>query len=678
MAEYETVQVPIAINGLNKDLQPTQIPSASPNMKNMYVESWGLRKRLGYMKKGLNLPLTGIGSELIQYIDGRGNVHHIALTTTCAFLYDSSYDQWIEIMPSTQIQDCEAHAEWTGGTSITTSDSTEKFEGTNSLKLLAGAGIAAGALIASTTTFDDSADLSSYGALSHISFWYYASKANVAITIHVKDADSDVEALSYITSPLANTWYHCCVEVDLSGIATATSIEIDTETALVATDYILIDDIRVSSAFSSAASNRWSHTTAHDSSLFTNNGGTALVISNNVDNPLYFEGQSADRFQDLDLSDITSFSHAKEIIEFWNHFFLINYNNGNANVRGLVYADLGNISDYTSGTSGANILTDSIGRLIRARKLSSDLVIYSENSITACRYLGGIVLFAFYTVIYETGLFCEKGLMDFANIHYFIGTNQKIYSYTSNGQISSIGDAIEDSIFAEMDVSNKDAILFGVDLSKKKLHILFPTSSTTYSKCSYSYNYRDMNKSWEYHEFADDIRAFSIFDSKTDWYCDGPEVGDSYCDELSMYCDDSSSETNFPTPTFISSDGNIFIVNDITGKDNYSNIECIYDTMDYTVDFEEHYFRTAWLSFNAMSTFARSDIDLYYSTDSGDNWTLIESGYSISEGEADVWSQHRVPIDVVSRRIRFRFLQNSSKDFRIRSMHVNICVESDR
>jgi len=72
--EYKTIPIPIAVNGLNKDLQPTQIPSASPNMKNMYVENWGVRKRLGYIQTGLNLPLTGIGMELIQYVDARGDI----------------------------------------------------------------------------------------------------------------------------------------------------------------------------------------------------------------------------------------------------------------------------------------------------------------------------------------------------------------------------------------------------------------------------------------------------------------------------------------------------------------------------------------------------------------------------------------------------------------------------
>jgi len=527
MPDYEIIQIPIAVNGLNKDMQPTQIPSASPNMKNFYVEPWGVRKRLGYIESGLNLPLSGIGMELIQYIDARGNVHHIAITSTCAFLYDSGNDQWKEIMPSTQIQDCEDHSEWNEGTDITGSDSTGKIEGSNSLKLLAGDSIAAGSKIADTTIFDDSANLLTYGAKSHISFWYLASKADVSVTIYVKDADSDVEATSYIASPVADKWYHCCIEVDLSGIDTATSIEIDTETALVSGDYILVDDIRVSSTFSGTYSNRFSHTTTHDTSVFTSNGGTALVISNDVDKCYYFEGSSGSRFVLLDLTDIACFAHAKEIKEFWNHLFVINFNNGSNNVRSLTYSDLGNITEFTQGTSGANVLTDSIGRLLRAKKLGSELILYSENSITTCAYLGSTVLFTFPTLVYETGLLAEKAIWDFVNVHYFLGTDQKIYGYAGGQQLISIGDAIEDSLFDELDISKKDRISFGLDAGRKKLHMFFPTSSEDYAKCSYTYNYKQSNKSWEYHEFAHAVRDFSLFSNKVEWYCDGPEIGDS-------------------------------------------------------------------------------------------------------------------------------------------------------
>jgi len=674
--EYQTIQIPIAVNGLNKDLQPTQIPSASPNMKNMYVKNWGVHKRLGYIKKGLNLPLTGIGMELIQYIDARGNVHQIALTNTCAFLYDFSYDQWLNIMPSVQLQDCEDKTDWTAGTNVTLSDSALCVEGSKALKMTANDDIAVDAKIAYDTV---AVNLDDYGAIAHISFWYYASKADVAIAIKVIDDDTDAAtAISIINSPKAETWYHCCIEVDLSDLDTAnTTIEIYTKTALSADDYIIIDDIRATSAFTGSDSNRFSHAVVHDANKFNDNGGSALCISNNIDYIHYYEGgDGSGRFVSLDLSSV--FNSCKEIIEFWNHFFVMNYNDGNKNIRSLLYSDLGDIEDYASGTSGSNVLTDTIGQLLRAKKLSSDMIIYSSNTITTCRYLGQTVLFIFPTLVYETGLFAEKALWDFVNIHFFLGTDQKIYGYTGGTQLIQIGNAIEDSLFSELDASKKNQISFGLDIGKHKLHIAFPINSTTYANRCYTYNYKQQNKTWEYHEFADTIRDFSLFDNKISWYCDDDDLVNDYCDELSFYCDDSFTQEGYPVASFLSDDGYIFRVFDSTGKDDDSDIECIYETMDITVDNEEHYFRTAWLSFNGMSTFEGALVDVEYSTDSGDNWNTIKLNQSISNGEKDVWTQHRLPFDASARRIRFRFTQNSDKDFQLRAMHMKYLLEEDR
>ncbi len=688
MPNYQTVQIPIATNGLNKDLQPTQIPSASPNMKNMIVEPWGVRKRLGYSTLGINLPVilsgdSGIGMELVQYTDARGEVHHLVLTTTCAYEYDSSSLQWLDIMPSTQMQDCEDNAEWNAGSNITLSDSTDEKEGTNALKMLAGAGISAGDKIADTTTFDDSADTSDYGAIAHVSFWFYSSKAGVSITVHVKDAGDDIEALSFAATDAA-TWYHVCREVDLSDIDTVTSLEIDTETALVDTDYIMIDDIRASASFSGDTTNRWSHTIAHDTSKFTNNGGSALIISNGTKGLYYFEGVSSGRFVALDISDsgegdFTNFASCKEIVEFWNHFFAINYSDSSANVRSLAYADLGNMLAYTTGTSGSYTLTDTVGKLLRAKKMGSDLILYSENSITTCRYIGGgLSIFIFPTLVYETGLFCEKGLWDFVRVHYFIGTDQKIYGYGGGQQLLPIGDQIEDSMFSSMDISKKDKVVVGVDPTKHKVYFFYPESGDTYSNKAYVYNYKQQPKTWEYHEFGDTIRDFSVFSNKSGWYADGPELAGTYADEEVFYADASYTQSDYPVPVVLSHDGYVFKLDETTGKDNATNIACIYETMDITIDAEEHYFRTSWVSFNLMSTVASATYDLKYSTDGGLNFTAISTGNSISSAAADTWKQHRTPFDATSRKIRFRLEQNSAKDIRIRSGHMKVMVETDR
>ena len=133
----ETLTIPIARNGLNKDLEDSDLSGKfSPNMSNIVVELSKIRKHLWYSTIGLNLPLQGVGMELIQYTDARAGVHNIALTNTMAYEYNADTDQWIPIMPDlratsgpgTQMQDCEAHGEWNAGSDITVATDSTNFK----------------------------------------------------------------------------------------------------------------------------------------------------------------------------------------------------------------------------------------------------------------------------------------------------------------------------------------------------------------------------------------------------------------------------------------------------------------------------------------------------------------------------------------------------------------------
>ena len=446
----------------------------------------------------------------------------------------------------------------------------------------------------------------------------------------------------------------------------------------------MIDDIRVSTGFTGDDTNRFSHTIASDGAVFTNNGGSAIVISNNVDYIHYFEGHSGDRFVSLDLSagagGFTDFAHAKEVVEFWNHFFTINFNNGATNVRSIAYADLGEITDWIGGTSGSATLTDTRGKLLRAKKLGADMIIYSENSITTCRYLGGTVLFIFPTLVYETGLFSEKALWDFVNVHYLIGTDQKLYGYAGGQQLIQIGNPIEDSMFEAMDISNKENSLLGLDPANHKVYFLFPTSSDEYAKKAYVYNYKRNPPTWEYYEFNNSIRDFSVFSNTAKWYADGEELKGTYADETTFYADASYTQEGYPTAVVISADGYIYQLDKKLGLDDDASIRFTYETMDITVDGEEHFFRTAWVSFNLMSSKDNSTVDLSYSTDGGVTWTVFELDYYISNTTyiKNKWYQHRFSIDVNDRKIRFKIDQDSNKDVQIRIGHIKLEPQTDR
>ena len=682
MSNFQTISIPLGLQGLNKDAQGTNLQGRyTPNMKNFVLERTHFRKRLGYSKLGLNLPLQGIGMELVEYTDARGVVHNVAITADLAYLYRTTERQWYPLMATVQMQDCEDKTEWTAGSDITVADDSTNFkEGSNSLKMTAGANIAAGAKIADSTTFDDTADLSGYGAVAHVMFWFRSSKAGVSITLHVKDADTDIEVLSF-SATSANTWYHVTKQVDLSGISTATSLEIDTETALVSTDVINIDDIRVCGTFTGGDTNRFSHAEAFDATKHSNNGGSALCISNGIDTPLYYEGQSNDVFQDMDFSTFVNFAHTKEIAEFWNHFFCFNFNDNNQNVRSYAFTDFGNVDEFADGTSSSGVLTDSIGQLVRALKMGSSLIIYSDQSITVCQYYGSTVLFVFPTLIDETGLYAPKAIWNFANIHYFLGADLKIYGYQGGRQLLHVGMMIEDTLFNEIDSSKKLHIVTGVDQGRHKLNFFYPETGDDYAKSAFVMNYKRQNWPWEFYRFADTVRDYSIFSAKNTWYCDDEDKKDLFCDEVSFYCDESFGQANHPLAIFISHDGYVFQLDEVSGQDNATDIECIYDTEDFTVREEGFVGRYLWFEFEAKATIPSSTVKVYYSLDSGETWTefSLSDVYSSGLTLTSTWEYYRLPLDITKKRIRYRIYQNSDKDVQLRDpMRHSVSIETER
>lgn len=417
---------------------------------------------------------------------------------------------------------------------------------------------------------------------------------------------------------------------------------------------------------------RWSHDVFTDAAEFALNSGDALVISNGTaDGLFYFEGQSGDYFRPLD-TGIASFSNAKEISSFWNYMFLWNYSSGNQVVRSWKRSAVGAIDSFDEAGSAFGTLTDSIGEIVRVKKLGYDSIIYSANSITTAVKSGGVTTFEFPTLVYETGLFASKAIWDFVNVHFFIGTDQKFYGYSGGQILNEIGLGIELAFFQELKMSLKERITFGIDPNHHKLYCFYPDSSSEFGKKYYAYNYRAPVKSWEFGEFAHNVRDYSLFSNTINYFCDSDQFAGIFCDETALFCDDSSIQSGYPLPVFIDSDSNTYKINESLGTFAGEQIDCEYQTLDFSVNLEQFETRFAWVSFNLMSLFDGDFITVQYAVDQDiDNniWTtLVDSPISLTKA----WTEYRLPLDAVGRRISFRLIQNDgSKDVQIRMARIS-------
>lgn len=659
-----SLSMPVALGGLDASIDPTEPGPYSPYMKNMIVEKDRVRKRMGYSQLGSNLPLSGIGAASISYTDARGTNHIIELTTTHAYEYNTSNDTWSVITPNDELEACESG--WTQGSGDTVAyDATDFIKGSKSLKVTLAAGRSDGDLLA----YKDISSVDA-SARTEISFWIKSSTDLAAGALEIVVSESNhasgektgtyVECLSTVLT--ADKWTHVSLTKTLSSYNAVISVSLFANAALASGLIVRVDDITACTCFTGGVDNIWAWCLATDTTAFANNGGTALVISNNVDDLHYFEGHSGNKFAVL-VHGYTNFANCKDLAEFWNHLFILNYNNGANNIRSLAFAVAGNLDDWSSAGSGGTTLTDSTGKILRAAKLGYELILYSDETITIGKYYGQPTVFAFPTVVYQIGLAGQRALHILNNMHYFLSSDQQVYRYTGGTNLVPIGDRVDNLLFSQLDATKWARVVTGRDIGGHKLYFAIPRAGEDYPRALYAYSYRMQRLPWEFHEFADDVRGMAELSNQYTWYCDDTRWTDEYCDEVNFYCDASAGQSGYPLACFITSDGYVMQIDDSDGQDDDADIECEYQTPDFTIDREEHKGRWGWVSIVAKADIANSTVALYYSTDSGTTWTeLTNSPISLTS----TWTTYRLPVDVLARRIRYRPYQNSDGDFQIR------------
>ena len=509
--------------------------------------------------------------------------------------------------------------------------------------------------------------------------WYYTA------TIEPLSVDENGSLMSKgtVTSLSANEWGYDSGKVYIYDAADPTAR---------ANGYYKLDN-----HFTGSVSDRISSTICTDTALFTNNGGSALVFTNGTtDGLFYFEGDSANYFIKRLISDDlapTSLASVREIIEFWNHFCLVDVTDFGAdrNVRGYEYSDIGDIDNFDSGTSGFGTLTDTLGKLTRCVKFNQDMVIYAEWNIMHCRYVGGSVLFTFPILTSDFGLLNPKGVAAHSGVHFLLGSDQNIYIYSGGVNFIRTGKHVSEFLFNDvLEYSKKDYCVAGIVPKRKRLYFFIPSTdpdTTTYADKYLAFDFDKEGTPWTYGGFADDIMDFNFFESTWAWTYDSPHANMQYyttgppsVPNATLRYSDAKGSLGFPDPMFISSAGNVYLLTDGTTTDNGTDVACEYQTHDLTIDEEAHYFRTQFITFSSLGS---GTVVVEYSTDelregaeapaTAPTWTaLSDSPVTLT----DNWSTNRLYIDVTTRKLRLRFTQTSG-NFEIRSLQIEILPKTD-
>lgn len=410
--------------------------------------------------------------------------------------------------------------------------------------------------------------------------------------------------------------------------------------------------------------NQFRTTVATDTTAFSQNGGSALLVVNNVDDVKYYEGKSSTTFLTLTHS-FPSFSSCIDIVEFWNHLMFLGYTDTATRCRTYAFAGLSNVDDWTSATSGLATLTDTTGAIQRGVKLGSDLIIYSDRTISRCQYAGGVVIFVCPVLVQDVGLIASGAICNAAKAHFFMSSDQHVYAIYQGGSLADVGRNIDGFLFSSLSMSVKEMAVAGYDIGRKKAMFAFPTTGESYPTKFLAMNLDLEGMPWELHQLAHDIRSIATLTrTKSSAYVDDTEWSTVYCDETPAYCDDKYGDEGYDMCCFLTSDGYVYKLDEASGYDDTAEIDCEYQTEDIVLGDEELFGRFLWFSFTAKSSIADTSCCVYYSTDAGETWTaLADSPVSLESS----WTTHRLPLDVISRKIRFRLVQQGHGDLQLRS-----------
>jgi hypothetical protein len=655
----------------------------------MYCENSVLRKRLGY--RLLAGGMSGIGMDITKWEDGGGDEFLIAMTTEFIYKFNSDAVAWDNISPQVLMDDCESVADWTAGTSVGLFDSSfEPPVGTKQMQILPTAD-RTDALLAyvNFAAVDLTSSISAVRTQDYNCVAFYArfeadhtaGDLQIVLSESANGAKTGVAGTNYTISATdvdsaagASTRYE--ITTDLSNMNAVISIGI--WGTLADTFHVLIDDIRVYKKFTGTSLDIWSYDTVYDTDGTSPNwdSATAILLSNGVDKPVCWDG-SSNNFKDFFVdTDFTNFVTVDTVANHNGHCIFYDYNDGEQRGRNMKWTDLTDCfrnTPWTTGTSGEKFVTQMRGDLQRAVRNRASMFLYTGENILEQQYVGGVLIYKVTEIINDLGLLSNRAIYPYSDTHFFIGSDGRFYALSGSGGLKDIGQLLGNAYKNQVLFSAYQQTVVGYDKSKQRLFAFYPITDDTYGKSYFSFNFLN-GGAIEEGRTAHEVRGFATYENEVAYTCDGTWASGHTCDEDgygNLGCNLTSFKAGFNEDVFLSCCGNVFVLDNASGKDYTTNIQAIVQTRDITINqlSESQYFRPALLIFNATNKrlpAVANTLAVHYSCDEGDTWTAVADSPVTLQND---WTRHQVEMDDIKcQRIRFKFTDNSAGDFQLGDM----------
>jgi hypothetical protein len=144
----------------------------------------------------------------------------------------------------------------------------------------------------------------------------------------------------------------------------------------------------------------------------------------------------------------------------------------------------------TTGEAGENSLSDTQGYIVDAAKLRDSLMIYKEDAVYGCQYIGGTFVFRFWRLSGLIGALTQQCVVDLGDKHFVFG-NGDVYIHDGQTPQSIVDKRLRDYLF---NIIDSDNYVYSYCVHHKKLNevwLCYPTSGNTYPNKAMVWNYTD-------------------------------------------------------------------------------------------------------------------------------------------------------------------------------------------
>lgn len=668
-----TKQVISPSKGMVTNLTPTSLDAgASPYINGCYLNNGEIISDYGYIP--FPTPSTTQSNQLVgsvmtikDFTLSSGIEFLLCFTTSYVYNWNTVTMTWDVINQGVIID--SADIAWTGSTNVTTTANNTIFiRGTHSSKNVIASAFTTGVI--SSHNFS-SLDLSGSN-LTNLSFWIYSPSGLLSDVIRLRISNQNtggtggIFADYTIPSIKTNTWTHCSILLSSfiasSSAYTPASMTAALSIALVAhTDpgsiTVYIDDIQAVQCFQGTLDNRFSLDAIYDT----------LIITNGVDAPSQINSSLVHSTMTLNLPS-GNLTTSEIVRAFQDHvLFFNNTENGNSVSRRCTWTNIGTTNDFVDGTSGFQDLTDNTDQIVAVEILSETIMmIYRENSISLCTWVGGHTPFRFDPLITGYGAL-SKDSVEFVEGYHVVIDNADVYVTNGTNEVQNIDAPIQQYLYNNLNGQYAARTFTRFSKIDNEVEFWICNNATTPDQ---GYTFNQINANWYIR--SRNISGFGTYQTQT-YLTIGELIGTIAQQNFTF--GSQTIKSFFPITLLGDVNGLVYQINKTSTTNNGTSIPSEYHTPDFvlpdTPEFENKFMRVNKFVFDAFG----STVTVQYSIDGGITWNACQGGGTNVVTLTSAFSIYEQYFETNTNKIRFRF---TGGPFTIRYFAFTWMLRSER